>query len=148
MSYKLTLEKAGAKVLDFESFGSYQGTWLAYVEFNNQKGIVRGYFGSCSYCDAFQSEFESDCNTPFFNEEDSKYYSNEWEDEEITKEEYDKFKIDLENKLKQFGLRYLGDILDLEYWELKLKTLPEDDDCFGNEKEEIEWAIKKLKQND
>ena len=34
MGYMASLEMAGAKVLSFKEFGSYQGTWLAIVEFN------------------------------------------------------------------------------------------------------------------
>lgn len=57
MSYQKALEAAGAKVLAFESFGSYQGEWWAKVDFGGAIGWVNGWFGSCSNCDAFEGEF-------------------------------------------------------------------------------------------
>ena len=53
MSYQLALEKAGCNIIDYRHFGSYQGTWIAFVEYNGSKGIVEGAYGSCSVCDAF-----------------------------------------------------------------------------------------------
>ena len=60
MSYELCLEKAGAKVLEFKKFGSYQGDWLAFVEYKGQKGIVQGSYGSCSECDTFAAYSDYD----------------------------------------------------------------------------------------
>lgn len=57
MSYSEALEAAGAKVLLFEEFGSYQGEWFALVTYNGEKGWVNGCYGSCSHCDSFESEF-------------------------------------------------------------------------------------------
>jgi hypothetical protein len=57
MSYEKALEAAGAKVLAFEQFGSYQGDWWALVETDDHIGWVHDYFGSCSHCDAFESDF-------------------------------------------------------------------------------------------
>ncbi len=57
MSYELALEEAGAKVLEFKSFGSYQGDWWAKVEYNGEIGWIAGSYGSCSGCDAFEAEF-------------------------------------------------------------------------------------------
>lgn len=51
--YKEALEAAGHKILAFKSFGNYQGTWYAITS----DGIITGWFGSCSFCDAFESEF-------------------------------------------------------------------------------------------
>lgn len=56
MGYREALEAAGATVLEFEEFGSYQGDWLALVEFKGQCGFVKGAYGSCSGCDAFEDE--------------------------------------------------------------------------------------------
>ena len=81
MGYRSALEAAGAKVLDFEQFGSYQGTWIAHVELDGVRGFVSGSFGSCSYCDAFDAEFGYS-------------YSDEPD------ESYDK-------RLKEFGMSYL-----------------------------------------
>ena len=57
MSYEMCLEKAGAKVLAFQEFGSYQGEWYALVEYKGDRGWIEGSYGSCSGCDAFESEF-------------------------------------------------------------------------------------------
>jgi hypothetical protein len=57
MSYQLALEAAGARVLAFEQFGSYQGDWWARVRVGRRIGWIGGSFGSCSGCDAFEAEF-------------------------------------------------------------------------------------------
>ena len=64
--YKEALKAAGATVLEFEFFGSYQGDWLALVEYKDTLGWVHGSFGSCSYCDSFESEFgwNEDASSP------------------------------------------------------------------------------------
>lgn len=58
MSYETALEAAGAKVIEFRQFGSYQGDWWALVHFGGTYSWVHGSFGSCSGCDAFEGEFE------------------------------------------------------------------------------------------
>ena len=57
MSYNEALEAAGAKVLEFATFGSWQGEWVALVEYKSEVGWVQGSFGSCSHCDSFEAEF-------------------------------------------------------------------------------------------
>lgn len=57
MAYESTLELAGADVYDFNTFGTWQGTWCAHVGYNGKVGFVFGEYGSCSGCDAFQAEF-------------------------------------------------------------------------------------------
>jgi len=57
MSYREALEAAGARVLAFEHFGSWQGEWVALVEYKSEVGWVQGSFGSCSHCDSFEAEF-------------------------------------------------------------------------------------------
>lgn len=59
-SYHGALEAAGAEVLAFEEFGSYQGNWWAKVMYQGQIGWVKGSYGSCSGCDAIQAEFDND----------------------------------------------------------------------------------------
>ena len=56
--YCEALQAAGAEVLSSRFFGDYQGTWLARVKYKGKEGWVRGYFGSCSYCDPFEAEFD------------------------------------------------------------------------------------------
>jgi hypothetical protein len=60
MSYMSALEAAGATVLAFKEFGTYQGEWYAYVEYQGQRGWVEGSYGSCTQCDAFEAEFGYD----------------------------------------------------------------------------------------
>ena len=55
--YEDALKAAGAKIIAFEAFGDWQGSWLALVEYNGERGWVQGSFGSCDHCDAFQAEF-------------------------------------------------------------------------------------------
>lgn len=57
MGYIKALEAAGASVIAYEQFGSYQGEWWAKVSYEGCIQYVNGAFGSCSYCDAFESEF-------------------------------------------------------------------------------------------
>lgn len=57
-SYEWALEIAGAKILAFEAFGSYQGDWVAKVEWNGAVGWIKDYYGSCSGCDAFEAEMD------------------------------------------------------------------------------------------
>lgn len=57
MSYAEALEAAGAVVIEFEEFGSYQGDWWAKVRYKGVEGWVCGSYGSCSGCDAFEAEF-------------------------------------------------------------------------------------------
>ena len=60
--YHQALVAAGAIVWEFEEFGSYQGDWLAVVEYNGERGLVWGSYGSCDHCDAFQGEFDWDAD--------------------------------------------------------------------------------------
>ena len=49
---------AGAEVLAFKTFGSYQGDWIAKIKLNGEILWIHDYYGSCSGCDAFQSEVD------------------------------------------------------------------------------------------
>lgn len=142
MGYSEALEKAGCKILDFKEFGSYQGTWLAFVEYNGEKGIVEGSYGSCSGCDAFQAKFDYG-DEP--TEENGKYYKSyrTWdEDEECTKEEFEELKKVSETKLADFGRSYLsGGLYGKEHYQNKLSNLKEDDWFDEEQKEECQWAI-------
>lgn len=62
MSYEQALEVAGAKVLAFEQFGSYQGDWWAKVEIDGKLAWINGSYGSCSGCDAFEAEIGWECD--------------------------------------------------------------------------------------
>ena len=87
MSYKSALVAAGAEVLEFGQFGSYSGQWFAKVRYNGETGWIQDWFGSCSYCDAFEADVGYD-----------------YDDEEYNK------------KLAEFGKRYLGQILPAEHY--------------------------------
>lgn len=143
MGYKKCLEQAGCKVIDFKSFGSYQGTWMAFVEYKGEKGIVSGSFGSCSYCDAFQAEFGYSNGHPI--EKDGKYYRSDWEndeEDEISQEDYKERIASYTQKMVEFGERYLRSGLEnQEYYQRKLDTT-EEDDWFGQEEKEFcHWAL-------
>jgi len=99
MSYYQAMEAAGANVLAFQSFGSYQGDWWAKVEFNDITFFVSGSYGSCSGCDAFEGEFG-------------------WENGRCSDHEYDEAGsvgcpecaergITFQKRLSDFGLAYL-----------------------------------------
>ena len=62
MSYQEALQAAGGNVVEFKTFGDYQGTWWAKVAYGGEYGWVSGSYGSCSGCDAFEAEF-SDTNS-------------------------------------------------------------------------------------
>lgn len=58
MGYQEALEAAGCTVHEFNSYGSYQGTWLAAVELpDGDRVVIRGDYGSCSGCDSYEAAF-------------------------------------------------------------------------------------------
>ena len=70
MSYCEAMEAAGAEILCYKSFGSYQGDWWTKVKYNGNTFWVHGSYGSCSGCDAFQAEFdreEEQCHEHLYN---------------------------------------------------------------------------------
>lgn len=81
MSYRETLIAAGMDVIDFNQFGSWSGKWAALVrETDGSIGLVSDWFGSCTMCDAFESEFYDP--------------------------DYDDTPGDYQARLKEFGERY------------------------------------------
>ena len=87
MSYEQSLVAAGARVIAFEQFGDWQGSWLALVEYQGQRGWVQGSYGSCDVCDAFQAEFD-------------------WDSDFACE--------DVQQQLSQFGRGYLDDLQTTE----------------------------------
>lgn len=83
MGYQEALEAAGAEVILFQEFGSYQGTWLAKVNYHGETGWIEGSYGSCSGCDAFEAEFD-------------------WNDKD---------KPDYQKRLAEFGESYLSSLI-------------------------------------
>jgi hypothetical protein len=146
MGYAHALRTAGATIIEFKETGSYQGTWGAIVDFNGQRSLVTGYYGSCSYCDAYQSQFDRySSDEPVFDEETGKYYSNRWQEQEITKEAYDADQEEQKQALIDFGMSYLRnpntkeDILNkIKYYD----ELGDDEWSFDSEERELyDWAI-------
>jgi len=99
--YKLALKEAGAEILAFESFGSYQGEWWAKVIWNGETGWVNGSYGSCSGCDAYQSEFG------FINEECEAHRY----DYQETCPDCVEVKAAIQQRIINFGKTYLEDML-------------------------------------
>jgi len=143
MGYELALEKAGANVLAFKEFGSYQGTWLAFVIYNGERGIVEGSYGSCSSCDSYQATFDYSESEPTIK--DGVYYKNgdTWDEDAVcTEEEYKVALTNYQQKLVNFGAEYLKTgLYGKEHYAQRL-TLLKEDDWFDDEvKEYCEWAV-------
>ena len=146
MGYETALEAAGAEIIDFNEFGSYHGTWLAFVNYKGETGIVEGSYGSCSGCDAFQAEFDY-ADKPEIRE--GKFYRNwdTWDEEcECSEEEYNEIINAYNERLADFGRSYLESdgepsLYYKEHYEHRLSLLKEDDWFSDEEKEYIEWAI-------
>ena len=146
MGYELTLRKAGADVLAFQKFGSYQGTWLAFVIYNGEKGIVQGCYGSCSGCDSYQATFDYDSEPAI---EDGVFYKSGrcWDEDDVcTEKEYRMALVNYQQKLANFGAEYLNTgLYGKTHYEQRLEQLKakeDQDDWFDNEeKEYVEWAI-------
>lgn len=116
MGYIGALEAAGATVLADSHFGSYQGDWLALVDYKGQRGFVHGSYGSCSGCDSFQAEFDYSDNGCDEHRYDSR------EECEDCKAETDSYNT----RLAEFGRGYLehGDgEVDLSDYDTTLANL-------------------------
>lgn len=106
MSYQEALEAAGANVIVFEEFGSYQGEWYALVTYGGETGWVNGSYGSCSGCDAFEGEFGFNGYSGgdgFWDYEKDQYRA-------PTEEE----RKDYQNRLADFGRTYLDGLMTQE----------------------------------
>lgn len=143
MGYSESLEAAGAKVLAYEEFGDYQGSWAAHVEYKGENGIAFGSYGSCSGCDSFQAEFDYH-RMP--EEREGKYFREYWDDEEITKEEYDSAIAEYQKKLSDFGEGYLTSLANELIIQTRLANLTKDEDDWFDEDEKkmLDWCLEKL----
>jgi len=129
MGYSNTMEMAGAIVHDYKAFGSYQGDWYAKVTYKGVTGYVQGSYGSCSVCDAFQSEFESVVHYHDGEQIWGGLYVNE-EFKEDCKE-----CLNTKERLIAFGERYLDGIMTKEQaienaskniaWDMEAKEMVE-----------------------
>jgi hypothetical protein len=124
MSYRNALEAAGAEVLAFEEFGSYQGDWFAKVRVNGVERWIHDYFGSCSGCDAFEADLGG-TNTHYHgNGEYVSAYNLTGQ-----RDDCDQCAA-LHAALAEFGARYLDDVLTQEQAEeIARKNLPWDMDA-------------------
>lgn len=149
MGYQSALVEAGAKVIATMFAGSYQGTWGSVVIYQGKLGLVTGAFGSCSFCDAFESEFGFQ-SSPYFDERNQKYYSGDFgdDDREVSKEEFEKIIQANKQKLADFGKSYLHVIQDVWDIENQLKHLSKDeDDWYDHEQRSLlVWALDTIKQ--
>lgn len=136
---------AGANVIDTKYAGSYQGTWGSVVEYQGKKGLVTGSFGSCSSCDAFEGEFNdymwSSDVISYDSETDT--YSKDYGDIICTKEQYEAQQAEYQQKLSDFGKRYLHVIQDKWDIENQLAHLSKDEDNWYHheQRELLEWAL-------
>lgn len=90
MGYGEALEAAGATIIDGDVWGDYQGTWIYLVVYGGTLGYVSGWYGSCSYCDSYES---------FMDE-----YHSVWDADKQEYVQSDGF----EEALASFGRDYLG----------------------------------------
>jgi len=132
MAYQEALEAAGAKVLAYESFGSYQGDWLALVEYNGQAGYVSGSYGSCSGCDSFQCEFGYDSEQQC---DEHRYEGPSPADCQGCVN----LKADYDTRLKAFGEGYLS---LLESKDNLVKKFTEQAEWDGDAQEVLDWLAK------
>lgn len=112
MGYQEAIEEAGAKVKEFVEFGSYQGTWMALLEDGQ---VIEGSYGSCSGCDAYQSEFA-------------------WEDDE---------KDDYKERLKNFGQSYVEHACPLDVVLNQYAKKINGDYAWDDDKEIYQWLLNK-----
>ena len=141
MGYNRALEAAGAIVIDTKYIGDYQGSWGSIVIYNGIKCLVIGGYGSCSGCDAFQAEFDGG-QEPHQN--DGKYYTGRWGDEEISKEEYDILADAYNKRLSDFAQSYLTTPFYIKDVIAQLDSYKGKDDWYAEDKELYEWAIQYL----
>lgn len=104
--YNGMLEIAGAKVIAYQSFGSYQGDWIAEVVYNGKHGYVHSYYGSCSGCDALQAEFDFSSHDHF----DTNYYNPLYNGVDTTCETC----MSVYKKMQEFGASYLKEIISYD----------------------------------
>jgi len=133
VSYELAMERAGAEVLLYKEFGSYQGDWLAKVIYEGKQMWINGSYGSCSGCDSFQAEFDNcshDCDGnggDYYNPVHSNrfYKCNRC--------------MEILEKLIEFGLNYINNYaFTQEEMENKLNK----DSDYSDDKEIYEYIIK------
>lgn len=130
MSYAAALEAGGAEVHEIGFFGDYQGAWAAHVTVpGGGTGIIRGYYGSCSGCDAYEAACDYgpwDCD----------------QDNPADPEECAAHK----EKIAEFGRSYFDSLMTPE--EAVQGWLEKDAEyIYGDDFEEIEFLLKFLPED-
>lgn len=118
MGYSEALHAAGATVHAYNQFGSYQGDWWAKVTLpDGRQGFINGRYGSCSGCDAFESEIgysSEQCDTHSYGPEQPECA------------ECQQAKAAAAEKLAKFGAGYLDSFLTA-------------DEALAKASENLEW---------
>lgn len=57
MSYKIIAEQRREEIIFYETYGSYQWERIMATEKNWIFRIYKDYYGSCSWCDHYESKF-------------------------------------------------------------------------------------------
>ncbi len=105
-SYSGALRAAGVTVHACKWFGSYQGDWIADVTMlDGRRGLIKGGYGSCSGCDAFEAELGSDYHG---------WETGEGHDASVKPIEGCATCAEYARKLKAFGEKYLSDFKEPE----------------------------------
>jgi hypothetical protein len=119
--YEGALEAAGATVRAFQSFGSYQGDWWAYVTTpDGRSGWIHGHFGSCSGCDSYQAEIGWDDGHC-----DEHYTASD----QASCVECAEKRIAFQDKVKRFGSHYLETLMTQEEAEKATATTDWNDEA-------------------
>ena len=142
MGYSEALEANGVTVKEMKEFGSYQGTWIAILEDGR---FVEGSYGSCSGCDSFQAEFDY-ADQPTFEEKTGKYFKTyrTWDEEdECSKDEYEKHLEAYNEKLRLFGKEYLDSAETKEEIVSRFTKKCECEHAWEDDKEILEWLQSK-----
>ena len=60
IGYIDSLKAVGYDVIDWKSFGNFQGTWYALVRDikTGELGFIQDAYGSCGMCDQWESEYD------------------------------------------------------------------------------------------
>lgn len=130
MSYATAMKMAGAVILDYQAFGSYQGPWYAKVQVGTEKFYVAGSYGSCSGCDAFEREFDYSGH----DHEEGNYVS-AYNPKNLTPDTCQAC-ADLQKNLVEFGQSYLS---DPRTWESLWKYQEENSSWDSEAKNVMDW---------
>lgn len=134
-NYIRTLQYCGATVYESKKFGSHQGDWWAFVEYNDERFFVHGRFGSCTACDSFRRETYSSF---FYYDPFDLLNGEEFCDDNCTiRTLTDNEKVELSGIIKMIGYRYLDDPLT---YDQAIKIASEDLDWDEDAQDMVEFV--------